>query len=90
MKNVTGYDVSRGLAGSWGTLAVLTEVTFKVLPWPETAATVVFLGLPDDPGGRAYERGDGAARRGLGRGASRRRPLPPASATPASGRWASR
>jgi glycolate oxidase FAD binding subunit len=47
MKNVTGYDVSRGLAGSWGTLAVLTEVTFKVLPWPETAATVVFVGLPD-------------------------------------------
>ena len=48
MKNVTGYDVSRGLAGSWGTLAVMTEVTFKVLPWPETAATVVFLGLPDN------------------------------------------
>jgi len=47
MKNVTGYDVSRGLAGSWGTLAILTEVTFKVIPWPETAATVVFLGLPD-------------------------------------------
>ena len=38
MKNVTGYDVARGLAGSWGTLAVMTEVTFKVIPWPETAA----------------------------------------------------
>ena len=48
MKNVTGYDVARGLTGSWGTLAVLTEVTFKVIPWPETAATVVYLGLPDD------------------------------------------
>lgn len=48
MKNVTGYDVSRGLAGSWGTLAVLTEVTFKVVPWPESTATIVFLGLPDD------------------------------------------
>ncbi len=48
MKNVTGYDVARGLAGSWGTLAVLTEVTFKVIPWPETAATVIFLGLPDN------------------------------------------
>ncbi|KWT69339.1 glycolate oxidase subunit GlcE [Hyphomicrobium sulfonivorans] len=48
MKNVTGYDVTRGLAGSWGTLAVMTEVTFKVIPWPETAATVIYLGLPDD------------------------------------------
>ncbi len=48
MKNVTGYDVSRGLAGSWGTLAILTEVTFKVVPWPETAATVVYIGLPDN------------------------------------------
>jgi glycolate dehydrogenase FAD-binding subunit len=48
MKNVTGYDVARGLTGSWGTLAILTEVTFKVIPWPETAATVVYLGLPDN------------------------------------------
>ncbi len=48
MKNVTGYDVARGLTGSWGTLAILTEVTFKVVPWPETAATIVFLGLPDN------------------------------------------
>jgi glycolate oxidase FAD binding subunit len=48
MKNVTGYDVSRGLAGSWGTLAVLTEVTFKVIPWPETTATIIYLGLPDN------------------------------------------
>jgi len=48
MKNVTGYDVARGLTGSWGTLAVMTEVTFKVVPWPETAATVIYLGLPDD------------------------------------------
>ena len=48
MKNVTGYDVARGLAGSWGTLAVMTEVTFKVIPWPETAATVIYLGLPDN------------------------------------------
>src|SRR3990167_1490927 len=39
MKNVTGYDVSRGLSGSWGTLAVMTEVAFKVIPWPETAVS---------------------------------------------------
>lgn len=48
MKNVTGYDLARGLSGSWGTLGVLTEVTFKVLPWPEAAVTLVFPGLTDD------------------------------------------
>lgn len=48
MKNVTGYDVGRGLCGSWGTLAVVAEVTFKVLPVPEDAVTLVFPGLPDD------------------------------------------
>ena len=48
MKNVTGVDLCRGLSGSWGTLAVLSEVTFKVLPMPEDTATVVLLGLPDE------------------------------------------
>lgn len=48
MKNVTGYDVARGLAGSWGTLAALTEVTFKVLPWPEDTVTLVYTGLTDE------------------------------------------
>ena len=47
VKNVTGYDLSRGLSGSWGTLAVLTEVTFKVLPRAETEATLVVSGLND-------------------------------------------
>jgi glycolate oxidase FAD binding subunit len=48
VKNVTGYDLSKGLAGSWGTLAVVTDVTFKVLPQPEAAATLVIAGLDDD------------------------------------------
>ena len=48
MKNVTGYDLCRGLAGSWGTLAALCEVTFKVQPMPEETATLILLGLPDE------------------------------------------
>jgi glycolate oxidase FAD binding subunit len=48
MKNVTGYDLCRGLAGSWGTLAVLSETTFKVLPVPEDTGTLFLLGLPDE------------------------------------------
>jgi len=45
MKNVAGYDVSRMLAGSMGTLGVITEVSMKVLPRPQTEATLRF-GLP--------------------------------------------
>jgi glycolate oxidase FAD binding subunit len=48
MKNVTGYDVARSLSGSWGTLAVLTEVTFKVAPLPDDMVTLVYTGLPED------------------------------------------
>jgi glycolate oxidase FAD binding subunit len=47
VKNVTGYDLSKTLAGSWGTLAVVTEATFKVLPRPETGVTLVLAGLDD-------------------------------------------
>jgi glycolate oxidase FAD binding subunit len=45
VKNVTGYDLPKLLAGSFGTLAVMTEVTLKVLPAPETSATVLVRGL---------------------------------------------
>jgi glycolate oxidase FAD binding subunit len=48
MKNVTGLDVGRALTGSWGTLAVTTDVTFKVLPQPEATATLAITGLPDE------------------------------------------
>ncbi|MBM3510343.1 MAG: glycolate oxidase subunit GlcE [Alphaproteobacteria bacterium] len=47
VKNVTGYDLCKLLTGSHGTLAVLTSVTLKVLPTPETGATLVLDGLDD-------------------------------------------
>jgi glycolate oxidase FAD binding subunit len=47
VKNVTGYDLCKLLAGSWGTLAVMTEVTLKVVPRPEGERTVVLRGLDD-------------------------------------------
>lgn len=42
MKNVAGYDVSRLMAGSWGRLGVITEVSLKVLPVPPAEATLRF------------------------------------------------
>jgi len=45
VKNVTGYDVCKLLAGSWGTLAVMTELTLKVVPRPESERTLVLRGL---------------------------------------------
>jgi len=48
MKNVTGYDLSKLLAGSWGTLAVLDEVSVKVLPAPDQTRTLMLHGLSDE------------------------------------------
>ncbi|MDB5631801.1 MAG: linked oxidase-like [Tardiphaga sp.] len=45
VKNVTGYDLCKLLAGSWGTLAVMTEVTLKVMPRAESERTLVLRGL---------------------------------------------
>ena len=47
MKNVTGYDLGRTLAGSWGTLAIMTEVALKVLPVQRESRTIICYGLTD-------------------------------------------
>src|SRR5207253_9026112 len=52
VKNVTGYDLSKLMAGSYGTLAALEEVTVKVLPRPETVATVLFAGVAPEAASR--------------------------------------
>jgi glycolate oxidase FAD binding subunit len=44
VKNVTGYDLSKLMAGSWGTLTVMTDATIKVLPRPETEETLILSG----------------------------------------------
>jgi glycolate oxidase FAD binding subunit len=53
VKNVTGYDLCKLLAGSWGTLAVMTEVTLKVMPKPESERTLMLRGLDDLTANRA-------------------------------------
>ena len=45
VKNVTGYDLSKLVCGSYGTLVALTEITFKVLPAPEESKTLVIHNL---------------------------------------------
>jgi len=45
VKNVTGYDLPKLMAGSFGTLALLDEVTVKTLPRPEKIRTVLLYGL---------------------------------------------
>ena len=47
MKNVTGYDLVKLLAGSYGTLGVVSEVAFKVLPRPEATGVCLIEGLSD-------------------------------------------
>ena len=50
IKNVSGYDMSKLIAGSWGTLSVVTEVIFKVLPAPATSMSLAVWGLPTEQG----------------------------------------
>jgi glycolate oxidase FAD binding subunit len=53
VKNVTGYDLPKLLAGSYGTLAALTKVTLKVLPAAESEETLLLEGLDDEAAIRA-------------------------------------
>jgi len=81
LKNVTGLDLAKLLAGSRGTLAVLSEITLKVLPKPERTLTVMLrdlapargiaalsagLGSPYGVTGAAHLPPEAAARAGLG------------------------
>ena len=50
VKNVTGYDLCKLVTGSHGTLAAMTEVTFKVMPAPEKIRTALVFGLDDAAG----------------------------------------
>jgi glycolate oxidase FAD binding subunit len=60
VKNVTGYDVCKLIAGSWGTLAAMTDVTIKTLPRAETEATVLVLNLDDGAAGKAMAAATGS------------------------------
>lgn len=76
MKNVTGYDLVKLMAGSWGTLGVLTELSFRVLAIPQAVATVAVdcpaaqapavlakaLGSPFDVSGAAWAEGQALVR----------------------------
>jgi glycolate oxidase FAD binding subunit len=53
VKNVTGYDLCKLIAGSWGTLSVVTEATIKVMPKAESETTLVLRGLDDGAANRA-------------------------------------
>ncbi len=60
LKNVTGLDLCKLLAGSYGTLGVMTEITLKVLPAPEATATLL-VAVPDAAAGvRALSAGLGS------------------------------
>ena len=56
VKNVSGFDIPKLLAGSFGTLAVVSNITFKVLPRPEASRTVVIVGLDAEKAGNAMRK----------------------------------
>jgi glycolate oxidase FAD binding subunit len=77
VKNVTGYDLCKLMAGSYGTLAALEEVSVKVLPRPETAETVLLGGIEPAAAARLM-----AAALGSPHEVSGAAYLPPATALP--------
>jgi glycolate oxidase FAD binding subunit len=61
VKNVTGYDLCKLLAGSFGTLAAMTDVTVKTLPRAEAEASVIVTGLDDRRASEAMTRAMGSS-----------------------------
>lgn len=61
VKNVTGYDLSKLLTGSWGRLAAITELTLKVLPAPRERRTLLLRGLSAEDAVAAMARALGSA-----------------------------
>jgi glycolate oxidase FAD binding subunit len=57
MKNVAGFDVSRLMVGALGTLGVITEISFKCLPFPRSERTLTFECSADDANRRVNEWG---------------------------------
>ncbi|MBW6396679.1 glycolate oxidase subunit GlcE [Roseomonas sp. HJA6] len=60
LKNVTGLDLCKLLAGSYGTLGVMTEITLKVLPAPEATGTLLIAVADAEMGVRALSAGLGS------------------------------
>ena len=60
LKNVTGLDLPKFLTGSFGTLAILTEITFKVLPASEAIGTIAIRNLDPQPAVKLLSAGLGS------------------------------
>ena len=61
MKNVTGYDLVKLMAGSFGTLGVLTEISFKLVPAPEKTVTVCAEGIGFEMAVKAFSTALGSS-----------------------------
>ena len=61
VKNVTGYDLSKGIVGSYGTLSVATQLTVKVMPRPESEQSLVLTNLDDKTAALAMSQAMGSS-----------------------------